>query len=142
MEVNMACPMPKVTKKGGGSRLMENPKEATAIMRRLKQLGLPVWAKVRIMPKNAEEPTSDFCERLFDGGADFVFVHGRTPAQRYEGAASRDSVEEVARLYRAGSAEAAIVTARRILSIIWTELRRGAGRARGAARRLSDPQEP
>ena len=99
LEVNMACPMPKVTKKGGGSRLMENPKEATAIMRRLKQLSLPVWAKVRIMPKNAEEPTSDFCERLFDGGADFVFVHGRTPAQRYEGAASRDSVEEVARLY-------------------------------------------
>lgn len=99
LEVNMACPMPKVTKKGSGSKLMEAPKEATAIMRQLKPLGLPVWAKVRIMPPNAAEPTADFCERLFDGGADFIFVHGRTPAQRYEGTASREAVAEVARLY-------------------------------------------
>lgn len=99
LEVNMACPMPKVTKKGAGSKLMEFPDEAAAMMRALKSFGLPVWAKVRIMPHGAALTTERFCGRLFDAGADFVFVHGRTPAQRYEGTASRDAVGEVAALF-------------------------------------------
>ena len=45
LEVNMACPMPKVTKKGAGSKLMEFPDEAAAMMRELKKFGLPVWAE-------------------------------------------------------------------------------------------------
>lgn len=95
----MACPMPKVTKKGAGSKLMEFPDEAAAMMRALKSFGLPVWAKVRVMPRGSALTTALFCGRLFDAGADFVFVHGRTPAQRYEGAASRDAVGEVASLF-------------------------------------------
>ena len=40
--------------------------------------------------------TADFCGELFAAGADFIFVHGRTAAQRYDGTASRDEVEKVA----------------------------------------------
>ena len=96
IEINMACPMPKVTKKGSGSKLMENPAEAAAMMKILKPLGLPVWSKVRIMPEWNDIDTVRFCEILFEAGADFIFVHGRTPAQRYEGRASRDAVEAIA----------------------------------------------
>lgn len=96
LEVNMACPMPKVTKKGSGSKLMENPREAVEMMRVLRPFGLPVWSKVRKMPDGSATSTSDFCAELFDAGADFIFVHGRTPAQRYEGVASREVVAEVA----------------------------------------------
>ena len=99
LEVNMACPMPKVTKKGAGSKLMEFPDEAAAMMRALKSFGLPVWAKVRVMPRGSALTTADFCAKLFEAGADFVFVHGRTPAQRYEGPAARDAVGEVASLF-------------------------------------------
>ncbi|MDO5116502.1 MAG: tRNA-dihydrouridine synthase [Synergistaceae bacterium] len=100
IEVNMACPMPKVTKKGAGSKLMESPRKAADMMRLLKSLGLPVWAKVRLSPHGEGMlSTADFCQELFGGGADFIFVHGRTPAQRYEGRASRGAVGEIARLY-------------------------------------------
>ncbi|MEG1823770.1 MAG: tRNA-dihydrouridine synthase family protein [Cloacibacillus sp.] len=96
LEINMACPMPKVTKKGSGSKLMEYPNEAAAMMRALKGFGLPVWAKIRVMPGADVEETAAFSERLFEAGADFIFVHGRTPSQRYEGVADRDAVGRIA----------------------------------------------
>lgn len=95
LQINMACPMPKVTKKGSGSRLLDRPKDASDMIRALRATDLPVWAKVRLLPDSNEMTTCEFCEILFDAGADFVFVHGRTPAQRYEGRASRDAVQEV-----------------------------------------------
>lgn len=99
LEVNMACPMPKVTKKGAGSKLLADHKKAAAMMSALKGFGLPVWAKVRIMPEGAPLSTEEFCEALFEAGADFIFVHGRTPAQRYEGIASRGAVEAAAKRF-------------------------------------------
>ena len=36
---------------------------------------------------------------VLGSGADFIFIHGRTPAQRYEGKSSRDAIEEAARLF-------------------------------------------
>lgn len=96
LEVNMACPMPKVTKKGSGARLMENPALSAEIVRELKKIGLPVWSKIRVTPKGSALSTAGLCETLFAAGADFIFVHGRTPAQRYEGVASREAVEEIA----------------------------------------------
>ena len=99
VEVNMACPMPKVTKKGSGSKLLEYPVEAAEMMNALKPLGLPVWAKVRLMPQGSACGTASFCEKLFNAGADYIFVHGRTPSQRYEGIANRDAVGEIARSF-------------------------------------------
>lgn len=96
LEVNMACPMPKVTKRGCGSRLLYDQREAASIVKTLKRFGLPVWSKVRIMPPELSATTADFCGELFAAGADFIFVHGRTAAQRYDGTASRDEVEKVA----------------------------------------------
>ena len=97
LQINMACPMPKVTKKGSGSKLMEHPEISAEIIKAMKKTGLPTWAKIRIMPPGSRMTTSDYCDLLFDSGADFIFVHGRTPAQRYEGKASREAVEDVAR---------------------------------------------
>jgi len=97
LQINMACPMPKVTKKGSGSKLMEHPEISAEIIKAMKKNGLPTWAKIRIMPAGSRMTTSDYCDLLFDSGADFIFVHGRTPAQRYEGKASREAVENVTR---------------------------------------------
>lgn len=99
IEVNMACPMPKVTKRGSGSKLLENPSESFNIIKKLKPFGLPVWSKIRIMPHKNDITTCDFCENLFTAGADYIFVHGRTVSQRYEGLASKEAVEEVAMMF-------------------------------------------
>ena len=92
--VNMACPMPKITRNGSGSALMRKPDLAAKIVKGLKSLGLPVWVKTRKFEHDAD--TLRFVEVLADSGADNVCVHGRTPAQRYEGVADRKIVADVA----------------------------------------------
>lgn len=99
LEVNMACPMPKVTKKGSGAKLLENAETAAAIIKALKSFALPVWAKMRLVPPDAGGSTEDFCAALIDAGTDLIFLHGRTPAQRYEGRASKEAVSAAARRF-------------------------------------------
>lgn len=100
LEVNMACPMPKVTRHGSGSALMSRREEATRIARELQSFGLPVWIKIRIADTAAGSPaTVALCDSLLDQGVDLLLVHGRTPAQRYEGTADKDIVTSLARKY-------------------------------------------
>jgi tRNA-dihydrouridine synthase len=97
--INMACPMPKVTKRGAGAALMGRPEVSFEMVRGLKRLGLPVWVKIRRMPDESEEKTLRFVEGLVDAGADNVCIHGRTPVQRYEGRADRTVVAAAARRF-------------------------------------------
>lgn len=100
LEINMACPMPKVTKKGSGSRLLETPDIAAQMVTALKAFGLPVWVKLRITdPKKHKLSTYDFCDLLLSNGADLLMLHGRTPAQRYEGRSDKEAVCSAARRF-------------------------------------------
>ena len=92
--VNMACPMPKITRNGSGSALMRKPELAARMVKGLKGLGLPVWVKIRKFEDDTD--TLRFVELLAEAGADNVCVHGRTPAQRYEGVADRRIIAEAA----------------------------------------------
>jgi tRNA-dihydrouridine synthase B len=94
--INMACPMPKVLKKGAGARLMERPRIAFAMTAALARCGLPVWPKIRKCPPGYPLTTEEFCCGLLDAGAAMVCLHGRTPAQRYAGDADRDVVAQMA----------------------------------------------
>ena len=95
--VNMACPMPKITRNGSGSALMKKPDIAAKMVKGLKTLGLPVWVKIRKFESESE--TLGFVEMLADAGADNVCIHGRTPAQRYEGIADRKIIAEAAKRF-------------------------------------------
>jgi len=87
ISINMACPMPKVLKKGAGARLLERPEIAFDMVRKLSSFGLPVWPKIRKCPSAFPLDTGAFCEGLFEAGAKMIAVHGRTPSQRYAGEA-------------------------------------------------------
>ncbi|MBR1671469.1 MAG: tRNA-dihydrouridine synthase family protein [Fretibacterium sp.] len=89
--INMACPMPKVTRRGAGAALLKAPAEAFLIVRALKKFALPVWVKMRRLDRLDE--TLQFIEGLLSAGADNVCLHGRTAAQRYEGLADRSFAE-------------------------------------------------
>lgn len=97
--INMACPMPKVLKKGAGARLLEDPGTAFAMVRALVRLGFPVWPKIRKCPPGYPLSTGDFCRGLLDAGASLVCIHGRTPAQRYAGEADREIVVRMAEMF-------------------------------------------
>ena len=95
--VNMACPMPKITRNGSGSALMKKPDIAAKMVMGLKTLGLPVWVKMRKFEKDSD--TLSFVEILAEAGADNICIHGRTPAQRYEGTADRNIIAEAAKRF-------------------------------------------
>ena len=102
LSVNMACPMPKIVKRGAGSALLQEPDKAFTMVSRLKAFGLPVWPKIRkIVPDSTYAlNTLQFADGLLEAGADNVTIHGRTPAQRYEGASDREEVIKAATRYK------------------------------------------
>lgn len=85
--VNMACPMPKITRGGSGAALLRKPDIAAKMVQALKVLNFPVWVKIRRL-ENYDD-TLKFVEVLASSGADNICIHGRTASQRYEGLADR-----------------------------------------------------
>ena len=90
--INMACPMPKITKNGCGSAILKKPGLATDMVKGLKTLGLPVWVKMRRL--DDDDDTLRFADVIISAGADNVCIHGRTPSQRYEGIADRSIISQ------------------------------------------------
>lgn len=97
--INMACPVPKVRKRGAGAQLLSRREVAVEMVRELKRAGLPVWPKIRKHPSGNDSETLSFCEALFEAGADLVCLHGRTPQALYGGVADRDIVKTAARVF-------------------------------------------
>jgi len=95
IDVNMGCPMPKITRNGDGSALLNNPGLAAAIVEACVKAGRTVTAKVRLGISDTRSAV-DFCRALESAGASAVTVHGRTAAQLYGGRADWDAIGTVA----------------------------------------------
>lgn len=99
IDINMACPVPKVFKKGEGAALMADPGRACACLRAaLEGAGpdLPVTCKIRAGIERGEVAAPEFARRLEEAGACAVAVHGRSARQLYTGAADWSVVARVA----------------------------------------------
>ena len=93
IDINMACPMPKVTKNGAGSALLDDPVRAAKIVRAcVGEANVPVTAKIRRGRRMDEEVAPEFARVLEDAGASAIAVHGRYANQLYRGKASWDAV--------------------------------------------------
>lgn len=88
IDINMGCPVNKITRKGGGSSLLRQPEVAVAIVKAVVEaVDIPVTVKTRIGWKDDEITILDFARRLEDAGAMMLTVHGRTREQGYKGKA-------------------------------------------------------
>ena len=96
--INMACPMPKITRNGSGSALLKDSQKASRMISGLKGLGLPVWVKIRKINDDNND-TLRFTEALINAGADNICIHGRTPSQRYEGFADRSIIADTSKRF-------------------------------------------
>ena len=91
VDMNFGCPVPKVTRKGGGSalpykrRLFEDI--VTAAVRAAEPAGIPVTVKFRIGIDDEHITYLDAGRIAEQSGAAAVALHGRTAAQRYSGEA-------------------------------------------------------
>lgn len=98
IDINMACPVPKVTRKGEGSALLDDPDRAAAIVRAcITETHVPVTVKIRSARRTGDpEVASGFARAMEDAGATAVAVHGRTASQMYRGEADWGVVARVA----------------------------------------------
>ncbi|MEH2192110.1 MAG: tRNA dihydrouridine synthase DusB [Nostoc sp.] len=96
VDINMGCPVNKITKNGGGSSLLRQPEVAEAIVREVvKAVDVPVTVKTRIGWNDNEITILDFAKRMEDAGAQMITVHGRTRAQGYNGNARWEWITRV-----------------------------------------------
>jgi len=98
ISINMACPMPKVLKKGAGASLLKNIEGAERMIKGLMVFQKPVWIKIRKISDNYSD-TLAFIDRMISAGAVHVSLHGRTPKQKYEGYADKNVVFEAAKRF-------------------------------------------
>ena len=96
IDINMGCPVNKITKKGGGSSLLRQPEVAEAIVQTVVEaVDVPVTVKTRIGWDDNEINIIDFARRLEDRGAQMLTLHGRTRAQGYNGTARWEWIAKV-----------------------------------------------
>lgn len=96
IDVNMGCPVPKVTKNGAGSSLLKNPKLASDIIRAIKEVvDVPVTAKIRL---GWDEKNINFLEvisELENAGVAMIGIHARTTKQLYYGEPRYDLLKDL-----------------------------------------------
>jgi tRNA-dihydrouridine synthase B len=88
VDINMGCPVRKVTAGGAGAAILSDPLRAGALVREaVRASGLPVTAKIRSGFGTESESYLRVARELFDAGAAAVTLHPRHRGQMFSGAA-------------------------------------------------------
>lgn len=96
IDINMGCPVDKVTKKNGGSKLLCEPEVAVAVTRAVVgAVSVPVTVKIRLGWSAQSLITSSLPPRLADCGISGITVHGRTTEQKFSGRADLSGIARV-----------------------------------------------
>ncbi len=96
IDINMGCPVRKITKKGAGSALMKDIKLAEKILKAvISEAHCPVTVKTRAGVDKNNSTAIDFAKMSEDCGAAAITIHGRTWAQGFSGTADWGIVREV-----------------------------------------------
>ena len=97
IDINMACPVPKVTKKGEGSALLDTPELAAGIVRAcVAEAKVPVTVKIRRGRREGQEVAAEFARAMEAAGASALAVHGRFASQLYRGEADWGTIRRIA----------------------------------------------
>jgi tRNA-dihydrouridine synthase B len=98
IDINMGCPVRKVTKKGAGSALMKDIRLAEKILFAvISQSKVPVTVKTRAGIDKHNTTAIEFAKMSENCGAAAITIHGRTWAQGFSGTADWDIISKVKR---------------------------------------------
>jgi nifR3 family TIM-barrel protein len=98
IDINMGCPVKKVTRSGAGSALLCDPARAANIVRQIREAtGLPVTAKIRSGWDDANRNYLEVAGELENAGCAALAIHPRTRAQGYSGSADWKVIADVKR---------------------------------------------
>ncbi|NBC11011.1 MAG: tRNA dihydrouridine synthase DusB [Planctomycetes bacterium] len=103
LDLNMGCPVDKVTKTFAGSMMLCIPDQAVELAERLVRTvaahasgRVPVTAKLRLGYHDGEQTAPELARRLVQAGVRCITIHGRTAALRFKGAVDLAGIARVA----------------------------------------------
>lgn len=96
IDINMGCPVRKITSNGEGSALMKNPELAGQIVRAtVDAVKLPVTVKIRAGWDDGSKNAVELSKILEANGASAICVHARTREQLYRSGIDIDIISRV-----------------------------------------------
>ena len=99
VDLNFGCPVPKVTRRGGGAALPFKRKLFSAIVesavKSASKYGIPVTVKMRVGINFDHQTFLESARSAADLGVTWVSLHARTAAQLYEGRSDWNKITEL-----------------------------------------------
>ncbi len=103
IDLNFACPAPKVLRRGRGGAMLDNPTLVIEIFKTVRQtVKIPLMMKLRIGRDESAESREKFwqiCEAVIPEGVDGLIVHGRAVSQYFRGKADWSVIAELKKKY-------------------------------------------
>jgi nifR3 family TIM-barrel protein len=99
VDINMGCPVKKVTKTGAGGSMLEDADLACAVTRAVADaVDVPVTVKMRRGLRDGSRSALSLGPRLIDAGAASLTLHPRSAEQMYTGTADHSLTAELVEL--------------------------------------------
>ena len=96
IDINMGCPVKKVTKRGAGAALMADIRKAEKIIKAVcKSSDTPVTVKIRSGVDSSTINSPEFALMAQDNGVSAIAVHGRTWKQAFSGTADWQIIKKI-----------------------------------------------
>jgi tRNA-dihydrouridine synthase B len=97
IDINMGCPVDKITKRDGGSKLLCDPDKTLRMVERIKAVlrHTPLTAKLRLGWDDTCIVAPQLAARLENAGCSLITIHGRTTEMRFTGKARLDGIASV-----------------------------------------------
>jgi len=99
IDLNFACPAPKVLRRGRGGALLSEPDIVIDCLKAVRDVVVgPVLMKLRIGVDHKPQSLNNFWKivtRSIENGVDAIIIHGRTVSERFRGKADWDLLAAV-----------------------------------------------
>lgn len=96
IDINMGCPVDRITTGGAGSAMMCRPDETVRLVQTVVEaVALPVTVKMRLGWDDSQLTAPRFAREFEQVGVAAVAIHGRTREQGFSGQVNRDGIRQV-----------------------------------------------
>lgn len=95
IDLNCGCPVPKIVGHGSGSHLLRNLPLMSEIIKTIKDTSKKNLTSVKIRLGFEDKNHIAIAKMVEDSGADFIAVHGRTRAGKFQSEVDYDAIKEI-----------------------------------------------
>ncbi|MCA9116967.1 MAG: tRNA dihydrouridine synthase DusB [Planctomycetaceae bacterium] len=96
VDINMGCPVDRITKGGAGASMMCSADRTLSLVRSVvESVRIPVTVKMRLGWDDSQITAPRFAREFEQVGVAAIAIHGRTRAQGFRGSVSLDGIRQV-----------------------------------------------